>query len=164
MSDPTHASDSPVPRLVSDGEAAARELVGTPSTEDDRELFGIRDLAEEFGITPRTIRFYETKGLLAPVRVGSSRVYSRRDRARLALILRAKAIGSSLADIQQYLELYGQHGEGREAQLAFVIRRTQEAIDELEQRKAHIEATVEQLRMYQESAQVTLDARRGGES
>ena len=69
-----------------------------PAERDDRQdLFGIADLAREFGISTRTIRFYENKDLIHPTRVNGSRVYTRRDRGRLALILRAKAIGSTLA-------------------------------------------------------------------
>ena len=72
-------------------------------------------------MTLRALRFYEDKGLLAPRRVNGTRVYTRRDRARLALILRAKAIGSPLAEIKHYLDLYGDHGEGRAQQLNYVI-------------------------------------------
>ncbi|HRD85438.1 MAG TPA: MerR family transcriptional regulator, partial [Rubrivivax sp.] len=70
--------------------------VASHLTDDAGELFGIAELCSEFGITLRTIRFYEDKGLLAPRRVNGARVYTRRDRARLALILRSKAIGASL--------------------------------------------------------------------
>ena len=72
------------------------------------ELFGVTELCNAFDVTPRTLRFYEDKGLLSPRRINGTRVYSRRDRARLALILRAKVIGSSLAEIKQYLDMYGQ--------------------------------------------------------
>jgi len=72
----------------------------------NHDLFAIADLASEFGISTRTIRFYEAKGLLAPERVGSTRVFRRRDRARLMLILRGKRLGFSLKDIQDYLSLY----------------------------------------------------------
>ncbi|MED5373852.1 MAG: MerR family DNA-binding transcriptional regulator [Myxococcota bacterium] len=143
------------PQLVQDGEAAARALSEHPA-DARQELFGIRDLAKEFGITPRAIRFYEDKGLLAPQRVNNSRVYSRRERARLALILRGKAIGCSLSEIAHYLELYGEQGKGRRAQLEFVIERTQQEIDALETRKAHLEAQLERLRWYNESARGSL--------
>jgi DNA-binding transcriptional MerR regulator len=110
-------------------------------------LFGIAEIAAEFGISTRTIRFYETKGLLSPRRINGARVLSRRDRARLVLILRAKAIGSSLAEIKQYLDLYGAHGEGRATQLKFVIDRTQAAIADLEARRDNIETTLAELRL-----------------
>lgn len=111
------------------------------------DLFGIGDLCLELGISPRAIRFYEDKGLLAPRRINGTRVYTRRDRARLLLVLRAKAIGSSLAEIKQYLDLYGDHGEGRVQQLQFVADKTDAAITELAQRKAQIEATLAELRV-----------------
>ena len=114
----------------------ARAFVASHRDEGSAELFGIAELCREFGVTLRALRFYEDKGLLAPRRVNGTRVYTRRDRARLALILRAKAIGSSLAEIKHYLDLYGDHGEGRAQQLNFVIARTDEAIAELEAKKA----------------------------
>lgn len=111
------------------------------------ELFGITELCAEFGITLRTIRFYEDKGLLKPRRINGARVYTRRDRARLALILRSKAIGASLAEIKHFLDLYGAHGEGRSQQLKYVFERTDAAIRELEQKRAHIDATLAELRV-----------------
>ena len=70
------------------------------------EQFTISDLAGEFGITPRTIRFYEDHDLLNPVRDGQKRIYSRQDRGRLAWILRAKRVGFSLSEIAEMLNLY----------------------------------------------------------
>ncbi len=126
---------------------SAQEAVDAHRDEADSELFGITELCRESGITLRTIRFYEDKGLLAPRRVGGTRVYTRRDRARLALILRSKAIGASLAEIKHYLDLYGAHGEGRTQQMKFVLQRTDAAIAELETKRAHIEATLAELRV-----------------
>jgi DNA-binding transcriptional MerR regulator len=79
--------------------------VNRPESEN-RDLFAIADLAREFGISTRAIRFYESKGLLAPERVGATRIFRRRDRARLMLILRGKRLGFSLRDISEYLSLY----------------------------------------------------------
>ena len=112
-----------------------QEAVAEHREDATGDLFGITELCREFGITLRTIRFYEDKGLLAPRRVSGARVYTRRDRARLSLILRAKAIGSSLAEIKHYLDLYGTHGEGRVQQMKFVLQRTDQAIAELQQRR-----------------------------
>ena len=111
------------------------------------DMMTIRQMCDAFDVTPRTLRFYEDKGLLSPRRINGTRVYSRRDRARLALILRAKAIGSSLAEIKQYLDMYGQAGEGREQQLRYVLQRTDNAIAELEQKLAHIESSLAELRI-----------------
>lgn len=126
---------------------------------DTDELFGIAELCREFGITLRAIRFYEDKGLLAPRRVGGTRVYTRRDRARLALILRSKAIGAPLSEIKHYLDLYGTHGEGRVKQMKFVLDRTDQAIAELETRRAHIEATLAELRVINAAVRRQLNPR-----
>jgi DNA-binding transcriptional MerR regulator len=128
-------------------QTTAQEVVDSHQDEGSSELFGITELCTEFGITPRAIRFYEDKGLLAPRRINGARVYTRRDRARLALILRAKAIGSALGDIKQYLDLYGSRGEGRDQQLKYVLARTDAAIAELEVKRAHIDATLAELRV-----------------
>lgn len=126
---------------------SAREALAEHHDDASEPIFGIAELCREFGISARAIRFYEDKGLLKPRRVNGARVYTRRDRARLSLILRAKAIGSSLAEIKHYLDLYGSRGEGRVQQLRYVLARTDEAIDELEQRRAHIETTLAELRL-----------------
>ncbi len=124
------------------------------------ELFGITELCKEFGITLRALRFYEDKGLLAPRRVNGARVYTRRDRARLALILRAKDIGSPLSEIKRYLDLYGDHGEGRSQQLTYVINRTDTAIAELEQKRAQIDETLAELRVINASCRKHLESRK----
>lgn len=133
-----------------DGAAAresARQAVAAHRDDGAGELFGIGDLCREFGITPRTIRFYEAQQLLAPRRVNGTRVYTRRDRARLALILRSKTIGAPLAEIKHYLDLYGEHGEGRAQQARFALARIGTAIAELETKRAHIDATLAELRL-----------------
>ena len=104
--------------------STAHAFVDSHRDEGTSELFGITELCREFGISLRALRFYEDKGLLSPRRINGARVYTRRDRARLALILRAKAIGSPLSEIKRYLDLYGDHGEGRSQQLTYVIERT----------------------------------------
>jgi DNA-binding transcriptional MerR regulator len=123
---------------------------------DDGELYGVTELCREFGISPRALRFYEDKGLLGPKRVNGTRVYTRRDRARLTLILRSKAIGASLAEIKHYLELYGAHGEGRVKQLRWVLERTDETIRELEQKRAHIDAALAELRVINSEVRLRL--------
>lgn len=137
---------------------AAAQAVASHRPDEAGELFGITALCAEFGITLRAIRFYEAKGLLAPRRVNGARVYSRRDRARLALILRSKAIGASLAEIRHYLDLYGAHGEGRGQQLRFVLERTDATIAALEQRRRHLDATLAELRLINAEARARLAA------
>jgi DNA-binding transcriptional MerR regulator len=125
---------------------AAQQALAEHRDEGADTLFGITELCAQFGITLRTIRFYEDKGLLAPRRVNGTRVYTRRDRARLALILRSKAIGASLSEIKHMLDLYGRHGEGRVQQMRYVLERTDEGILELEAKRAHLDAALAELR------------------
>jgi len=72
----------------------------------DAQLFTVTELARQLRMTPRAIRFYEDKGLISPRRVGTTRVFSSRDRARMILILRGKRLGFSLSTIKEYLDLY----------------------------------------------------------
>ena len=118
----------------------------SPSFTEQERLYGISELASELGITARAIRFYEAKGLLTPPRVNGGRVYTRRERARLKLILRAKSIGFSLAEVRQFLDLYGSRGEGRPQQVVFVAERSNALIKELEQKQADVAATLEELK------------------
>ena len=96
----------------------------------NRDLFAIGDLAKEFGISTRAIRFYEAKGLLTPERVGATRVFRRRDRARLILILRGKRLGFSLRDISDYLDLYD---ADRGQQASLLAEKVEERLELLEQ-------------------------------
>ncbi len=137
--------------------AAARQTLADHLSDDKTsELFGVTELCKAYDVTPRTLRFYEDKGLLSPRRINGTRVYSRRDRARLALILRAKVIGSSLAEIKQYLDMYGQAGEGRQQQLRYVLQRTDDAIAELEQKRMHIESSLVELRIINDNVRKNL--------
>lgn len=135
-----------------------QEQVAAHQDDGNGTLFGITELCTEFGISARALRFYEDKALLAPRRLNGARVYTRRDRARLGLILRAKAIGSSLADIKHCLDMYGAHGEGRAQQRAYVLERTDAAIAGLEQKRAHIDAALAELRLINQSVRSALAA------
>ena len=104
------------------------------------ESFSIAALAREFKVTARAIRFYEDKGLLAPHRVGQTRVYSRRERGRLALVLRGRRLGFKLAEIKEMLDLY-EVGDGQVAQMQLMLRRVRERLKGLEgQRRDILEA------------------------
>ncbi len=109
------------------------------------ELFTIGELAAAFALSPRAIRFYEDQGLLAPVRAGTQRVYTKRDRARLQLILRGKRLGFSLADIREFLDLYDAGG-GNRRQMAMTLERTRARIADLEQQLEDITITLAELR------------------
>ena len=137
----------------------AQAFVDSHRDEATTELFGITELCREYGITLRALRFYEDKGLLSPRRINGARVYTRRDRARLALILRAKAIGSPLSEIKRYLDLYGDQGEGRAQQLSYVIERTDTEIAELEVKRANIDKTLAELRVINATCRTQLKAR-----
>ena len=112
---------------------------------ENRDLFAIADLAREFGISTRAIRFYETKGLLNPERVGSTRVFRRRDRARLILILRGKRLGFSLRDISDYLSLYDAD-RTQHAQVSLLVGKVDQRISMLEQQLADLQTTLVELR------------------
>jgi DNA-binding transcriptional MerR regulator len=112
---------------------------------ENRDLFAIADLAREFGISTRAIRFYETKGLLTPERVGSTRVFRRRDRARLMLILRGKRLGFSLRDISDYLSLYDVDRTQR-AQVSHLIEMVDSRMASLEQQLHDLQTTIAELR------------------
>ena len=118
------------------------------------ELFTVNQLAVELGITPRAIRFYEVKGLIAPRRAGTTRVFDRRDRARLLLVLRGKRLGFSLSRIQEYLSLYDADPTHK-GQLEHLLAGTQRRIEELESQRADLDLTIEELREIEE---LTLDA------
>jgi DNA-binding transcriptional MerR regulator len=109
------------------------------------ELFTIGELAAAFALSPRAIRFYEDHGLLAPERVGTQRVYTKRDRARLQLILRGKRLGFSLADIREFLDLYDADRTGHR-QMAMTLDRTRARIRDLEQQLQDITITLAELR------------------
>jgi DNA-binding transcriptional MerR regulator len=114
------------------------------SEPENRDLFAIADLSQEFGISTRAIRFYETKGLLNPERVGGTRVFRRRDRARLILILRGKRLGFSLRDISDYLSLYD--AQSQTAQTKLLVAKVDERLGLLERQKADLETTIGELR------------------
>lgn len=125
--------------------SSAAYAVVPPRT--DREQFTITDLSAEFGITPRALRFYEDEGLISPERRGVSRIYSHRDRARLAWILRGKRVGFSLAEIREMIDLYDL-GDGRQAQRAVTIARCHERIAALEAQKQDIDAAIAELEQF----------------
>ncbi|RDH80786.1 MAG: MerR family transcriptional regulator [endosymbiont of Galathealinum brachiosum] len=120
------------------------------------KLLSITEVAEEFGVTARTIRFYESKGLISPQRVGSTRAYSYKDRGRLKLIFRAKRLGFSLTDINEYLELYIVDQTQKE-QVHLLLDKVNGRISELEQQQEDLIDTLEELREIQKQCSESID-------
>lgn len=118
---------------------------------DAKDLYSIADLAGELGISTRTIRFYESKNLLSPERVGNTRVFRKRDRARLLLILRGKRLGFSLRDISEYLSLYDTD-ETQAHQLALLRTKVDERLELLENQLADLRTTITELKEIRELA------------
>ena len=110
-----------------------------------KTTYTISQLAQHFGVTLRTVRFYEDKGLLSPRRVENRRVYRERDFVRLKLILRGRRIGFSLAELKQTLALYATKS-GEAAQIDYVLKTIGKHRTELEQRQKDIAATLEDMR------------------
>ncbi|NBW74903.1 MAG: MerR family DNA-binding transcriptional regulator [Sphingomonadaceae bacterium] len=109
-----------------------------------REHFTISDLTAEFGLTARALRFYEDEGLIAPARQGLSRVYSKRDRARLAWIMRAKNVGFSLTEIKEMIDLYDL-GDGRVEQRRVTVARCKQQVERMQAQRADIDAAIKEL-------------------
>jgi DNA-binding transcriptional MerR regulator len=126
------------------------------------ETFSIAELAAEFNVTARAIRFYEDKGMLAPRRQGLQRIFSRRDRARLSLILRGKRLGFSLAEIREMLDLY-ELGDGQVQQLKLTLGRAQQRLRELKAQRRDLEQAIAELADGIETIEDYLDLEKRGQ-
>jgi DNA-binding transcriptional MerR regulator len=122
----------------------ASQAVMNESTTILPAIYTISDLAQEFDLTPRAIRFYEDEGLLAPTRAGTRRVYSNRDRVRLKLILRGKRLGFALSDIKELLDLYDTTHSER-AQLVQFLKRLDERRAMIEQQREDIDVILREI-------------------
>jgi len=119
-------------------------------------MLTVTELARELGITPRAIRFYETKGLVTPRRAGTTRIYTHRERGRLQLILRGKRLGFSLTDIGEYLDLYDAD-PAQHDQILMLLEKVNTRIAALEVQKTDLDATLEELASVRKQALIALD-------
>ncbi|SFO09096.1 transcriptional regulator, MerR family [Roseovarius lutimaris] len=109
------------------------------------ETLTIRQMCTAFDVTPRTLRFYESKELLFPLRIGQKRLFTRRDRARLKLILRGKRFGFSLEEIRQLLDLYDK-GDQQFTQISRAIDVARERLVDMEKQREELDAAIDDLR------------------
>ena len=113
--------------------------------ETNNQTMTIREMCDAYDVTPRTLRFYEAKELLFPIRDGQKRLFTKRDRARLKLILRGKRFGFSLEEIRQLLDLY-ELDDQQETQLLKTYEVAKQHLAEMEQQKAELETAIDDLR------------------
>jgi DNA-binding transcriptional MerR regulator len=122
------------------------------------DLYSVTELAQELGITPRAIRFYETKGLIKPQRAGTTRVYDHRDKARMQLILRGKRLGFTLADIKEYLDIYDVDPT-QVKQVQLLLEKVDRRISELEQGREDLATTLIELDEMRQECIATIEAK-----
>lgn len=111
----------------------------------DPEVMTIREMCERFDVTPRALRFYEAKELLFPIRKGQARLYTRRDRGRLKLILRGKRFGFALEEMRQLLDLYDR-GDAQAEQLTRTYAAAQERLAQMERQRAELDEAIAELK------------------
>ena len=132
----------------------------SPSTQRDlQRIYSIAELAREYAITARTIRFYEDEGLIKPRRQGLTRLYSAGDRARLGWILRGKRLGFSLAEIKELLDLYQVDRTGLQ-QMRELLRRSRLHIEDLQRRRRDLDAHIQEFKDVE--AQVAAELKKRG--
>jgi DNA-binding transcriptional MerR regulator len=135
-----------------------RNMSALPSRRE--ETYSISELAREFDVTPRAIRFYEDQGLLAPQRSGSRRIYAKRDYVRLKLILRGKRLGLSLSEVAAMFDLYDS-ARDEKPQLAQFLSALAERREQLERQRADIDEMLGEIAVFEAQSRKLLAGRRG---
>lgn len=131
---------------------------GAAAPEERSRTWTIREIADEFDVTTRTVRHYEAIGLISPERQGTTRIFHRRDRTRLALVLRGKRLGFPLDEIAKIIDLYDAP-RGRRSQLAYVLEQIDERRSDLEQRRRDLDDALAELETFERRCREELDAR-----
>ena len=134
-------------------------MTAHPIMETERAEFSISELAREFDVTPRAIRFYEDQGLLAPRRDGQRRIYTPRDRTRLKLTLRGKRLGLTLAEIRELIDMY-EPGRDERPQLERFRQVLETHRKSLVQQRADIEAQLAEIQTFEKRVHQQLKKRR----
>ena len=116
-----------------------------PAMTDTADTLTIREMCTAFDVSPRTLRFYETKELLSPIRLGTKRLFTKQDRARLRLILRGKRFGFSLEEIRQLLDMYDRDGSN-EAQLMRTYDIAKDRLAQMEAQRAELDVAIADLK------------------
>jgi DNA-binding transcriptional MerR regulator len=137
--------------------ASARPKTGSAAPEQGAPTFTITELAQEFDITPRAIRFYEDVGLLEPARAGRQRVYTHRDRTRLKLTLRGKRLGLSLQEVKQLVDMY-ESGSDERPQLEAFLGVLAEHRRQLEQQLDDIQVTLAEISQHEARCRALIGA------
>ncbi len=137
---------------------AAPAAAAQPAPRDSQRIYSIAELAREFAITARTIRFYEDEGLIKPRRQGLTRLYSVGDRVRLGWILRGKRLGFSLAEIKQLLDLYQVDRTGIQ-QMRELLRRSRAHVAELEKKRRDLDAHIDEFKLVESTVAAELKQR-----
>ncbi|MGB8816610.1 MAG: MerR family DNA-binding transcriptional regulator [Rhizobiaceae bacterium] len=124
--------------------ATSDEFASIDRGNDNEEYMRIGDVSDSFGVTLRTLRFYEDKGLIHPKRQGVTRLYSRRDRARIKLILLGKKVGFSLRDVKQMIDLY-EPGGSNTTQMKAILEKSVKQLEKMKVQRAAVEEAISEL-------------------
>ncbi|GGD75841.1 MerR family transcriptional regulator [Croceicoccus mobilis] len=128
---------------------------GDQASGNGKAMLGIQEVASQLGVTLRALRFYEKEGLIKPERVGTTRVYTKREIGRMQLILRGKRLGFSIREIKEFLDLYDADPNHQE-QMERLAERVRERLDELEEQRKALEQTIEELTTIEREARARL--------